>query len=212
MIFKFNVGDKVRYTGDYNKVEEDSYLRNCVFLTINKRFNLFGVPFYEVAEGEGDVLNENVLELVKKAENIKLKYKKPTKKELLNMPKGTKIYTDAKTDNEYVYDGDIFYSKHRFLYKGNISDSLKIININYPDSPLGFGTHITKIIAPISYETVYEEDLAENLYNDNDWLRKRVKELEQELLELQKKLKQTNIDAEISKQEQNIIDMFFGKE
>ena len=206
MKFKFNVGDKVKFVGDWSKVDEDSFLRDYGYVTIKKQLNLLGHPFYEIVEDDSeDAYNEKALELVKEAENVKLKYTKPTKDELLNMPKGTKIYTDAEEDNEYIiYTKNLFRSMRKVLHKENISDDLKIINIDYPDFPSSFGTHITKIKKP-TYETVYEEYNYESLRKENEKLTKQV-------AELQEKLRKANIDADISKQEENIADMFFNEE
>lgn len=206
MKFKFNVGDKVKYVGDWSNVEEDSFLRDYGYVTIKKQLNLLGHPFYEIVEDDSeDAYNEKLLELVKKAESVKLKYSKPTKDELLDIPKGTKIYTDTKEDNEFVYDGNRFNSLNKFLYKSNISDDLKIINIEYPDFPASFGTHITKIEIPRDYETIYEEETMESLRKLNEELTKKVTELKRKLYE------KNNQDINISEQELNIMNDFFER-
>lgn len=207
MKFKFNVGDKVKYVGDWSNVEEDSFLRDYGYVTIKKQLNLLGHPFYEIVEDDSeDAYNEKLLELVKKAESVKLKYSKPTKDELLDMPKGTKIFTDAKEDNEFVYDGNRLNSLNKFLYKSNISDDLKIINIDSTFSD-DFGTHITKIEVPKDYETVYvyEEETMESLRKLNEELTKKVTELKRKLYE------KNSQDVNISKQELDIINDFFER-
>lgn len=212
MKFKFKIGDKVRIISDYN-----GDLRKYSHLTINKCINLFGfgTPWYEVAEDDGDaIIKEDDLELIEEAESVKLKYTKPTKEELLDMPKGTKIFTDAKKDNEFVYDGNTFCSENTLLYPSYLKYDLTI----NPTRKDKYGTRITKIEKP-TYETVYENDFTTDLIKDikyyhkeNDWLRKRNKALEEIVAELQEKLKQANINADISKQESDIADIFFNKE
>lgn len=200
MKFKFKVGDKVRIISDYN-----GDLIKYDYLTINKCLNLFGTPWYEVAEDDGDtIIKEDALKLIEEAENIKLKYTKPTKDELFNMPKGTKIYTDTKEDNEFVYDGNTFNSLNKFLYKSNISDDLKIINIDSSFSD-AFGTHITKIEIPRDYETIYEEETMESLRKLNEELTKKVTEIKRKLYE------KNNQDINISKQELDIMNDFFER-
>lgn len=201
MKFKFKVGDKVRIISDYN-----GDLIKYDYLTINKCLNLFGTPWYEVAEDDGDaIIKEDALKLIEEAENIKLKYTKPTKDELLDMPKGTKIFTDAKEDNEFVYDGNRFNSLNKFLYKKNISDNLNITDIEYPDFPANFGTHIAKIEIPRDYETIYEEETMESLRKLNKELTKKVTELKRKLYE------KNSQDVNISKQEIDIINDFFER-
>ena len=215
MKFKFNVGDKVKFVGNWSKVDEDSFLRDYGYVTIKKQLNLLGHPFYEIVEDDSeDAYNEKALELVKEAENVKLKYTKPTKDELLDMPKGTKIFTDAKKDNEFVYDGNTFCSENTLLYPSYLKYDLTI----NPTRKDKYGTRITKIEKP-TYETVYENDFITDLikdikyyYEENDWLLKKNKALEEIVSELQEKLKQANIDVDISKQESNIADIFFNEE
>lgn len=210
MKFKFKVGDKVRIISDYN-----GDLIKYDYLTINKCLNLFGTPWYEVAEDDGDtIIKEDALKLIEEAENIKLKYTKPTKDELLDMPKGTKIFTDAKKDNEFVYDGNTFCSENTLLYPSYLKYDLTI----NPTRKDKYGTRITKIEKP-TYETVYENDFITDLikdikyyYEENDWLLRKNKALEEIVAELQEKLKQANIDVDISKQESNIADIFFNEE
>lgn len=203
MKFKFKIGDKVRIISDYN-----GDLRKYSHLTINKCINLFGfgTPWYEVAEDDGDaIIKEDDLELIEEAESVKLKYTKPTKEELLDMPKGTKIFTDAKKDNEFVYDGNTFCSENTLLYPSYLKYDLTI----NPTRKDKYGTRITKIKKP-TYETVYEEYGYEE-YNMED-LREENEKLTKQVAELQEKLKQANIDVDISKQESDIADIFFNEE
>lgn len=197
MKFKFKVGDKVTFINDYN-----GDLRKYSHLTINKCINLFGTPWYEVAEDDGDaIIKEDVLELVKNVEYVEFKYAKPTKEELLDMPKGTKIFTDAKKDNEFVYDGNTFCSENTLLYPSYLKYDLTI----NPTRKDKYGTRITKIEVPKDYETVYEEYNMEDLREENEKLTKQV-------AKLQEKLRKANIDADISKQESDIADIFFNEE
>lgn len=71
-----------------------------------------------------------------------------TKKELLDMPIGTKITTDAKEDNEFVYDGDSFYNENGCIEDYDIEDDLSISDEDY-------GTKIIKIEEP-KYTTIYD--------------------------------------------------------
>lgn len=196
---KFKIGDKVKY--------KDGCIKNCstykVFVI--KKTNSCD-KYYLVSESNNSdkeyIIFEEDLELI---DELAVKHNKPTKDELLDMPKGTKIFTDAKEDNEFVYDGNRFNSLNKFLYKSNISDDLKIINIEYPDFPASFGTHITKIEIPRDYETIYEEETMESLRKSNEELTKKVTELKRKLYE------KNSQDVNISKQELDIINDFFER-
>ena len=77
--------------------------------------------------------------------------KKPTKQELLDMPVGTKIYTDAKDKDyqEYVKKfNKNFEGKETTILYGEINNDLTITDNRC-------GTKIIKIEEP-TYETVYE--------------------------------------------------------
>ena len=80
--------------------------------------------------------------------------KKPTKQELLDMPAGTKIYTDAEAEDYQVWlkkiDGDFCNEYNDTFGKYDIEDDLKL-NLDVED----YGTKIIKIEKPI-YETVYD--------------------------------------------------------
>ena len=79
--------------------------------------------------------------------------KKPTKQELLEMPAGTKIYTDAEEDNEYVKKGDCNFESRDFtILCEEINDNLTLDTENDED----YGSKIIKIEKP-TYETVYDE-------------------------------------------------------
>lgn len=212
MRYKLNVGDKVRFIGNWDEIDNDDVLRKHDYVTISKCINLFNLPFYTIVEDNGDsFIKEDALKLVEKVENVRLKCninnKKPTRDELLNMPKGTKIYTDAKNeDNEFIYDGNRFNSLHKFLYNQNISEDLKIVDIA-PEFSADFGTHIIKIEVPTDYETVYDitEKNMESLREENERLIKTVAELKE-------KLNEKNIqDVNISKQELDIMKNFFER-
>lgn len=201
---KFKVGDKVKYKDEYIKgcdihnvfVVEHTNSYDCYYLVsdINDSSKK-----YLIAEEDLELINESTLKY------NTLKYNKLSKEELFNMPKGTKIYTDTKEDNEFVYDGNGFNSLDKFLRKENISDDLKIINIEYPDFPASFCTHIAKIEIPGDYETIYEEETMESL-------RKLNEELTRQITELKKKLYEKNSqDINISRQEIDIMNDFFER-
>lgn len=197
---KFKIGDKVKY--------KDGCIKNCstykVFVI--KKTNSCD-KYYLVSESNNSdkeyIIFEEDLELI---DELTVKNNKPTKDELLDMPKGTKIFTDAKENNEFVYGGNRFNSLNKFLYKSNISDDLKIINIDSTFSD-DFGTHITKIEVPKDYETVYiyEEETMESLRKLNEELTKKVTELKRKLYE------KNSQDVNISKQEIDIINDFFER-
>ena len=201
---RFRAGNKVKYkdeeieTCNAQKIfivkKVSLYHNDCLVCDINDPSKTY-------------IIDGDYLEL---ADN-NVKYKKPTKDELFNMPKGTKIYTNAKKYNEYLYNGYAFDSYKSVLFKNNISDELTIDNGNI---------YITRIEMPIGYETVYKNDdfitdLTKDIkyyHEENDWLRKKNKALEVIVAELQEKLKQANIDVDISKQEMDIMDVFFNEE
>lgn len=206
---KFKVGDKVKYKDEcingcniHNVfvVEQTNSYDYCYLVSdINDSSKK-----YLIAEEDLELINESTLKYNTLKYNT-LKYNKPSKEELFNMPKGTKIYTDTKEDNEFVYDGNGFNSLDKFLRKENISDDLKIINIEYPDFPASFGTHIAKIKIPGDYETIYEEETMESL-------RKLNEELTRQITELKKKLYEKNSqDINISRQEIDIMNDFFER-
>lgn len=205
---KFKIGDKVKY--------KDGCIKNCstykVFVI--KKTNSCD-KYYLVSESNNSdkeyIIFEEDLELI---DELTVKNNKPTKDELLDMPKGTKIFTDAKKDNEFVYDGNTFCSENTLLYPSYLKYDLTI----NPTRKDKYGTRITKIEKP-TYETVYENDFITDLikdikyyYEENDWLFRKNKALEEIVSELQEKLKQANIDVDISKQESNIADIFFNEE
>ena len=201
---KFKVGDKVKYKDECIK---DCDIHNVFVVEHTNSYDYYYLVSdindsskkYPIAEEDLELINESTLKY------NTLKYNKPSKEELFNMPKGTKIYTDAKEDDEFVYDGNRFNSLDKFLRKENISDDLKIINIEYPDFPASFGTHIAKIEIPRDYETIYEEETMESL-------RKLNEELTRQITELKKKLYEKNSqDINISRQEIDIMNDFFER-
>lgn len=74
-----------------------------------------------------------------------------TKEELLKMPVGTKITTNAKKDNEYIYDGEDFFNTEYCIEDTEINDDLTLDTLNEK-----YGTRIVKIEKPTGYETIYE--------------------------------------------------------
>lgn len=205
---KFKIGDKVKY--------KDECIKNCstykvfVIKKTNSCDKYYLVSELNNSDKEYIIFEEN-LELI---DELAVKHNKPTKDELLDMPKGTKIFTDAKEDNEFVYDGNTFCSENTLLYPSYLKYDLTI----NPTRKDKYGTRITKIEKP-TYETVYENDFITDLikdikyyYEENDWLFRKNKALEEIVSELQEKLKQANIDVDISKQESNIADIFFNEE
>lgn len=205
---KFKVGDKVKY--------KDECIKGCdihnVFVV--EHTNSYDYYYlvsdindsskkYLIAEEDLELINESTLKYNTLKYNT-LKYNKPSKEELFNMPKGTKIFTDTKEDNEFVYDGNRFNSLDKFLRKENMSNDLKIINIDSSFSD-AFGTHIAKIEIPRDYETIYEEETMESL-------RKLNEELTRQITELKKKLYEKNSqDINISRQEIDIMNDFFER-
>lgn len=196
---KFRAGDKVKYkdeeieTCNAQKIfivkKVSLYHNDCLVCDINDPSKTY-------------IIDGDYLEL---ADN-NVKYKKPTRDELFNMPKGTKIYTDAKEDNEFIYDGNRFNSLNKFLYKSNISEALKIVDIALEFST-DFGTQITKIEVPTDYEIVYDitEKNMESLREENERLIRQVAELKEKLNE------KNNQDIKISKQELDIMNDFFER-
>lgn len=196
---KFRAGDKVKYkdeeieTCNAQKIfivkKVSLYHNDCLVCDINDPSKTY-------------IIDGDYLEL---ADN-NVKYKKPTRDELFNMPKGTKIYTDAKEDNEFIYDGNRFNSLNKFLYKSNISEALKIVDIALEFST-DFGTQITKIEIPTDYEIVYgiREKNMESLREENERLIRQVAELKEKLNE------KNNQDIKISKQELDIMNDFFER-
>ena len=201
---KFKVGDKVKYKDEYIKgcdidnvfVVEHTNSYDCYYLVsdINDSSKK-----YLIAEEDLELINESTLKY------NTLKYNKPSKEELFNMPKGTKIYTDTKEDNEFIYDGNRFNSLNKFLYKSNISEALKIVDDIAPEFSTDFGTHVTKIEVPTDYEIIYEEETMESLLKLNEELTKKVTELKRKLYE------KNNQDINISEQELDIMNDFFER-
>lgn len=195
---KFKIGDKVKY--------KDECIKGCDIHNVFVVEHTNSYDYYYLVSDINDsskkyLIAEEDLELI---DELAVKHNKPTKDELFNMPKGTKIYTDTKEDNEFVYDGNTFNSLNKFLYKSNISDDLKIINIDSSFSD-AFGTHITKIEIPRDYETIYEEETMESLCKLNEELTKKVTELKRKLY------KKNSQDINISKQEIDIMNDFFER-
>lgn len=77
-------------------------------------------------------------------------YLKPTKQELLDMPLGTKIYTDKETFNLYVKTGE-----ERFDNEDDENIKERNINEDLTLDISSYGTKIIKIEKP-TYETVYD--------------------------------------------------------
>ena len=81
---------------------------------------------------------------------------KTTKQELLDMPVGTKIYTDAEDEDyqEWIKtSGKCFYNdeNREYISKFNINEDLTLCDTNED-----YGTKIIKIEEP-TYETIYDE-------------------------------------------------------
>lgn len=76
--------------------------------------------------------------------------KKITKEELLALPIGTKITTDAEEDSVFVYDGEeCFANGETAIDDSDIKKDLSL------DTFACVGTKIVKVEKPVSYETVY---------------------------------------------------------
>lgn len=146
---KFKVGDKVKFIG---KLEEH-YVVNTegesLQQVIDKNKNVFTISntsntgfYFSVKEDEFWQFSENELELINT--NI-------SKKKLLKMPIGTKIITDLKNNNEFVFDGSTqFNSIDDYIEEYEINEDLTLKNKDY-------GTKIIKIQKP-TYETIYIAD------------------------------------------------------
>ncbi len=82
-----------------------------------------------------------------------VEYQKPTKKELLAMPVGTKITTADNKDNEFIYNNNRFInSKGDSIYTYEIMEDLTL----QAGSVDIYGSKIIKIEKP-QYTTIYEE-------------------------------------------------------
>ena len=141
---RFKKGEKVRVVDDREKLGVKNKIG--IIKTDDKSSKPYNVYFEDM--GNYYWFYEDQLEL---ASN-----KKPTKQELLDMPLGTKIYTDAEDEDYQVW---IKTSKEDF-YNGVTDNSLDENDINddltfneYADED--WGTKIIKIEQPI-YETVYD--------------------------------------------------------
>lgn len=77
--------------------------------------------------------------------------RKVTKEELLDMPIGIKITTDAEKDNVYVYDGESFYNEEGCIDECDIEDDLTLDVYDEEE----YGTRIIKIEEP-TYSTIYD--------------------------------------------------------
>lgn len=73
------------------------------------------------------------------------------KKELLEMPMGTKVITDEEENNEYIYDGsDIFHNNDNDAFDSfDITDNLMVNDWH--------DCKIVEVLAP-EYRTVYKKD------------------------------------------------------
>lgn len=134
---KFKVGEKVRVIDDRENLRVKNKIG--VLKADDKDYKPYQVYFEDIDDYFW--FYEHQLELVDK---------KPTKQELLDMPVGTKIYTDAENEDyqEFVFDGDAFRNARHWLEYCEINEDLTLINE-------GYGTKIIKIEVP-AYETVYD--------------------------------------------------------
>ena len=142
---RFKAGDKVRVKKDLDEIKNFQY----GYVSEMKKFEGKIVTIRKDL-GDGYSIEECWMNFDERAfEPI---YSKPTKQELLNMPVGTKIYTDAKKDNEYVKKGDYNFESRKYtILHEEIEDNLTLNAGNEKN----YGSKIIKIEKP-TYETVYD--------------------------------------------------------
>lgn len=146
---KFKVGDKVRIKENLKKGNNYKYYVNHTMqslagkiVTIKKIDDIYLLS-YNIEEDDGKWnWTEDMLE----------ELKKPTKEELLKMPEGTKVITDKKENNEFIFDG-------RDIFENEDEDYFYNIDVN-EDLSLDAGDCGTKIIEiqTQKYETCWKEN------------------------------------------------------
>lgn len=149
---KFKVGDIVRFVGKYsdhvNYIEKDIPLKDLV----NQYGNKLTISAIRKNYDEIHIKEDNFWCF--KEEELEFINAKPTKQELLDMPVGTKIYTDAEDEEYQVWvkgiDGDFYNKDNDNLDENDINDDLTLYIYG-----TDYGTKIIKIEVP-TYEIVYD--------------------------------------------------------
>ena len=142
---KFKVGDKVR-------IKENLKERNDYKYYVHSNMqNLAGkiVTIESVREESYKIEQDNGY--WDWTEDMFEEIKKPTKEELLKMPKGTKVITDKKENNEIIFDGcdDFENEKGDFFWNIDVNEDLSLDDKDY-------GTKIIEIQTQ-KYETCWKE-------------------------------------------------------
>lgn len=142
---KFKVGDKVR-------IKENLKERNDYKYYVHSNMqNLAGkiVTIESVREESYKIEQDNGY--WDWTEDMFEEIKKPTKEELLKMPKGTKVITDKKENNEFIFDGcdDFENEKGDFFWNIDVNEDLSLDDKDY-------GTKIIEIQTQ-KYETCWKE-------------------------------------------------------
>lgn len=156
---KFKVGDKVRVKKNLKDIEKFShgYMPNM------ESFEGKIVTIEYVTE-EWVMIEEDTHHCDWDFRAFEPINKKPTKEELLEMPMGTKITTDAKEDNVFVKTDNGIYGTIddrediETAFYNEAGDEMVDDEINDDlslDEDLTYGTKIIKIEVP-TYETVYD--------------------------------------------------------
>lgn len=142
---KFKVGDKVRIKENLKERNDYKY-----YVHSNMK-NLAGkiVTIESVREESYKIEQDNGY--WDWTEDMFEEIKKPTKEELLKMPKGTKVITDKKENNEFIFDGcdDFENEKGDFFWNIDVNEDLSLDDKDY-------GTKIIEIQTQ-KYETCWKE-------------------------------------------------------
>ena len=142
---KFKVGDKVRIKENLKEGNDYKY-----YVHSNMQ-NLAGkiVTIESVREESYKIEQDNGY--WDWTEDMFEEIKKPTKEELLKMPKGTKVITDKKENNEFIFDGcdDFENEKGDFFWNIDVNEDLSLDDKDY-------GTKIIEIQTQ-KYETYWKE-------------------------------------------------------
>lgn len=142
---KFKVGDKVRIKENLKEGNDYKY-----YVHSNMQ-NLAGkiVTIESVREESYKIEQDNGY--WDWTEDMFEEIKKPTKEELLKMPKGTKVITDKKENNEFIFDGcdDFENEKGDFFWNIDVNEDLSLDDKDY-------GTKIIEIQTQ-KYETCWKE-------------------------------------------------------
>lgn len=146
---KFKVGDRVRIKKDLN--EEYEYKLLVTNSMVAHRGEIMTIEKIDKSYPVSYLLKEDK-DCFDWTEDMFEKIKKPTKEELLKMPKGTKVITDKKENNEFIFDGgDMFENKYGdFFWNTDINKDLGLEDEDY-------GTKIIEIQTS-AYEPYWKEN------------------------------------------------------